>query len=144
MKVKKIIPLSVLFLLIVFSLSGCGFIGIKNKTIGNSISKNKLSKVPLGTSQNAVLAEFGEPSKIFKIKSGGKNERIFYYCWEKQGGGKFLFGLINSSGINSKCAVFVFNQKGLLIDKGIGAGINTNTKPAKPAGKNNIAQKLGL
>ena len=144
MKARKLIPLAGFLLLITIIFSGCGFIGIRNKTIGNPISKNKLSKVLLGTSENAVFAKFGEPSKIFKIKTNGKKEQLFYYCWEKQGGGKFLFGLINSSGTNSKCAVFVFNQKSLLIDKGIGAGINTNIKPAKPTGNKNIAQKLGL
>ena len=143
MKARKLIPLAAFLIIATIALAGCGFIGIKNKMIGNSISKNKLNKVPLGTSENAVFAKFGEPSKIFKIKTNGKKEQLFYYCWEKEGGGKFLFGLINSSGTNSKCAVFVFNQKGLLVDKGIGAGINTNIKPAKPASKN-IAQKLGL
>ena len=143
MKAKKLIPLAGVLLLITIIFTGCGFLAIKNKTVGNSISKNKLSKVPLGTSENAVFSKFGEPSRIFKIKAAGKKERIFYYCWEKQGGGKFLFGLINSSGTNSKCATFIFNSKGLLVNKGIGAGINPRTKPAKPVSKN-IAQKLGL
>jgi outer membrane protein assembly factor BamE (lipoprotein component of BamABCDE complex) len=127
MKKKFVLP--VMLLLSVIFLSGCGLVSVNSQSEGNSISKNKLSAVPLGTSQNAVLAKFGEPSKVSKMEVSGSNEDIWFYCWKRGTGGSFLFGLVNTQGANSKCATFVFN-KGSLVSKGIGKGANNSTIPA--------------
>jgi outer membrane protein assembly factor BamE (lipoprotein component of BamABCDE complex) len=129
MKLKRFFPLAVLSFLVIVSLSGCGLASINATSEGNSISKNKLMTVPLGTTQNTVLAKFGEPSKVSKMNVSGSKEDIWFYCWKRGSGGSFLFGLVNTEGANSKCATFVFN-KGSLVSKGIGKGSNNSAMPA--------------
>lgn len=128
MKLKKFLPLAVLSFATALSLSGCGLVSVNSQSEGNSISKNKLSQVPLGTSQNSVLTKFGEPSRVSKMKLNGSVEDVWFYCWKRGTGGTFLFGLVNTEGANSKCATFVFN-KGSLVSKGIGKGANNSTIP---------------
>lgn len=56
MKKKFVLP--VMLLLSVIFLSGCGLVSVNSQSEGNSISKNKLSDVSIGTTQNTVLAKF--------------------------------------------------------------------------------------
>ena len=123
MNVKKLIPVFALGILLIvsLSLSGCGLFTVNSGSSGNSISKNKLESVPIGSTQNDILTNFGEPSKQIKMKVSGVAERVWYYCWSKGTGGTFLYGTFSNEGSKTKCATFIFN-KGKLVSKGIGAG----------------------
>jgi outer membrane protein assembly factor BamE (lipoprotein component of BamABCDE complex) len=125
MKKKFVLP--ILLLLSVVFLSGCGLATVNSTSQGNSIPKNKLSEVPLGSSQNAVLAKFGEPSRVSKMAVTGGSEDVWFYCWSRGTGGTYLFGMVNTSGTKSQCATFIFNKKGKLVNKGIGKGANNGT-----------------
>ena len=145
MKLKKFLPLAILsfIMAMAISLSGCGLVSVNSQSEGNSISKNKLSEVPLGTSQNVVLAKFGEPSRVSKMELSGSKEDVWFYCWKRGSGGTFLFGLVNTQGANSKCATFVFN-KGSLVSKGIGKGANNSTIPTFKVQENkNVTKTTG-
>ncbi|MHB1660584.1 MAG: hypothetical protein ACYCSQ_02640 [bacterium] len=125
MKKKFVLP--VMLLLSVIFLSGCGLASVNSTSEGTAISKNQLSDVPIGASQNDVLAKFGEPSRVSKLTLSGSKEDVWFYCWMRGTGGVYLAGMINTSGTKSKCATFVFNPKGKLVSKGIGKGANNGS-----------------
>ncbi|MHB1661201.1 MAG: hypothetical protein ACYCTD_03775 [bacterium] len=128
MNIKKLIPLFALGILLTvsLSLSGCGLFTVNSGTSGNAISKNKLSNVPLGSTQNDILSKFGEPSRQSKMKVSGGIERVWFYCWSRGTGGTFLYGTFSNEGSKTKCATFIFN-KNKLVSKGIGAGSEPST-----------------
>lgn len=137
MKKKFVLP--IMLLLSVIFLSGCGLATVNSTSEGNSISKNKLSAVPLGSSQNDVLAKFGEPSRVSKMAVTGGKEDVWFYCWTRGTGGTFLFNMVNTSGTKSECATFIFDKKGTLVSKGIGKGANNGTGISQmPNGLNGI------
>ena len=134
MNVKKLIPVFALGILLIvsLSLSGCGLFTVNGASSGSSISKSKLSSVPIGSSENNVLTKFGDPSKQVKIKVGKGYERVWYYCWSRGSGGTFLYGTFSNEGTKTKCATFIFkNEK--LVSSGIGngnSGVGTVPVPA--------------
>ena len=122
-KVKKLTPVLALMILSIMSLTlaGCGLFTVNGASSGSSISKNKLSSVPLGSSENDVLTKFGDPSKQVKLRIGKKYERVWYYCWSRGTGGTFLYGTFSSEGSKTKCATFIF-KSGKLVSRGLGNG----------------------
>lgn len=127
MNLRKFLPLASLLFIFTISLflSGCALNSTKQ---GDAISQNQLSGVQIGASKNDVLAKFGEPSRVSHMNNGSnENEDVWFYCWSRGTGGVYLDGLIDTSGTKSKCATFIFNDKGKLLAKGIGKGSNNGT-----------------
>ena len=133
MKAKKLIPLFVLMVLSVvsLSLSGCGLFSVNTSHSGASVSSNKLQSVPLGSSQNYVLTKFGQPTRQTTMNLSNGKEDIWYYCWSRGSGGSFLFGTFNNEGSKTKCATFIFGKDGKLVSRGIGAAGEQTQAPTK-------------
>jgi outer membrane protein assembly factor BamE (lipoprotein component of BamABCDE complex) len=124
---KKFLSLAVAGLLAI-NLSSCGVASINVQHEGDAITQEQLDKIPLGTTQEQILSQFGEPSRTTFMTVNDKKENVWFYCWKRGGGGSFLFGLVNTAGADSKCATFVFdNDK--LVSKGIGKGSNNSVIP---------------
>lgn len=104
MKKELIIMFSVLF--VVVMVSGCGLYGVKSSSTGHYISKSQIAKVRIGTDINGIIAKFGKPTM--------DKDNTLYYCGTYSNGQHFLFGLINSGGKNSKCAIFQFKNNKLI------------------------------
>jgi len=125
--VKKFLSFAVAGLL-AFAVSSCGVVSVNSQSEGDAITQAQLDKIPLNTTQEQILAEFGEPSRTTFMNIDNKKENVWFYCWKRGGGGSFLFGLVNTEGANAKCATFVFdNDK--LVSKGIGKGANNGVIP---------------
>jgi outer membrane protein assembly factor BamE (lipoprotein component of BamABCDE complex) len=126
--VKKFLSFAVAGLL-AFAVSSCGVVSVNSQSEGDAITHEQLNKIPVGTTQEQILAKFGEPSRTTFMNINNKKENVWFYCWKRGGGGSFLFGLVNTEGANAKCATFVFdNDK--LVSKGIGNGSNNSVIPA--------------
>mgnify|MGYP001626455630 CR=1 FL=1 len=121
--------------LLAISLSSCGIASVNTIHEGDSITQEQLDKIPLGTTQEQILAEFGEPSRTTYMTVDNKKDDVWFYCWKRGGGGSFLFGLVNTEGANAKCATFVFHDDKLL-SKGIGKGANNGVIPTIKIQKN--------
>jgi outer membrane protein assembly factor BamE (lipoprotein component of BamABCDE complex) len=104
MKKKLLIMFSILFVVVI--VSGCGLYGVKNSSTGHYITKSQISKVKMGTDINGVIAKFGKPT----MQKNGS----LYYCGSYSNGQHFLFGLVNTGGKNSKCAIFEFKNNKLI------------------------------
>lgn len=131
---KKFLSFAVAGLLAI-SLSSCGIASVNTVHEGDAISQDQLDKIPTGTTQEQILAQFGEPSRTTYMTINNKKDTVWFYCWKRGGGGSFLFGLVNTEGANAKCATFVFdNDK--LVSKGIGNGANNGIAPTIKIQKN--------
>lgn len=121
--------------LLALSLSSCGIASVNTMNEGDAITQKQLDKIPNGTTQEQILAKFGEPSRTTFMNIDNKKEPVWFYCWKRGGGGSFIFGLVNTEGAHAKCATFVFNQD-KLVSKGIGNGSNNGIAPTIKIQKN--------
>ncbi len=118
-----------IFLFIVaIALSSCGVASIHSVHEGTAITQKDLDKIPIGTTQEDILARFGEPSRTTYMTVNNKKEDVWFYCWKSGASGSVLFGLVGGSSAKAKCATFVFNGD-KLISKGIGRGANAELAP---------------
>ena len=126
-KVKVFSTVIFLFIIII-ALSSCGVASVSTIHEGTAITQKDLMKTPIGTTQEDILARFGEPSKTTYMTVNNKKEDVWFYCWKRGTRGSVLFGLVGGSSAKAKCATFIFKGD-KLVSKGIGRGANAELAP---------------
>ncbi len=128
---------SLVAILISGALYSCGVASIHEVSEGTSISKQELMNTPIGTTEETILAKFGEPSRTTYMKVNNKKEDVWFYCWKRGTSGSILFGLAGGTSIKAKCATFIFRDD-KLVSKGIGKGANADMTPTIKVQKEEI------